>query len=704
MLMINKIRSHISYKIVLPIILCTIFSTFITGIVCTKEATKLVKNQAEGKLLEVSKNKADEVNSLLSNTENSANNINSLIDSTFDENRAQSDANYAAEYTQSIDPYLKSMALNKKVLGVTLIMNPKITKDLYQICYEKVGQSGELNKISKFAIGDFDENNKSMSWYYNPLNSMKPVWSDPHYDASQNSNVNKKDMRISYTMPILKDSKVVAVLAIDLYFNDYMKMINNVKVYDNGYAFLVNNKFDFMVHKKYTSKDNLKKIDNGALKIAATKMQTSESGSVDCRLDNVENVLAYSRLKNGNIMVVDVPLNDILKQFSNLKAYIVIVSIVIAIISIFVAIKIGKAIAKPIIAVTDFVNRTAALDLTNDSSYDFLLNYNDETGILIKSFVKMKKQLINMVKKISSSSESLSASSEELSATIQEILAKFQEIDSKSKKTTDEIMSTSASSQEITASVEEIDSYVGELSNKASEGKSNSEDAKKRASEVQNKVKSTGGKINKIYTDKKQKILESIEKGKVVEDINSMTDTIADIADQTNLLALNASIEAARAGDAGNGFSVVANEVRELAEKSSKAATNIRNVTQKVKDAFKDMSGNSQEILNFIQQDVSDQLTELSKMSNDYYKDANFINTMSLKIDSMSEELKSTISQVSGAVQNNSVLTQNSSENMGTIDSNIDDASKGIDQIAEAAQSQAKMALELNDMIKKFKL
>ena len=116
------------------------------------------------------------------------------------------------------------------------------------------------------------------------------------------------------------------------------------------------------------------------------------------------------------------------------------------------------------------------------------------------------------------------------------------------------------------------------------------------------------------------------------------------------------------------------------------------------------MSGNSQEILNFIQQDVSDQLTELSKMSNDYYKDANFINTMSLKIDSMSEELKSTISQVSGAVQNNSVLTQNSSENMGTIDSNIDDASKGIDQIAEAAQSQAKMALELNDMIKKFKL
>ena len=59
-------------------------------------------------------------------------------------------------------------------------------------------------------------------------------------------------------------------------------------------------------------------------------------------------------------------------------------------------------------------------------------------------------------------------------------------------------------------------------------------------------------------------------------------------------------------------------------------------------------------------------------MSNNYYEDANFINTMSLKIASMSEELNTTIDRVSGAVQNTSLLAQNSSENMGSIDSNID--------------------------------
>ncbi|WP_234120227.1 methyl-accepting chemotaxis protein [Clostridium hydrogenum] len=703
--LLKKLQSHISYKIIAPIIASCVLCISITSFVCIQKTSNLLENESKSKLIEISKNKGNEINSLLTDTENSANNISSFITSSYDENKASTDSNYSKQYIDSINAYIKKIGLsNNKTLGITLILNPEITKSLYQICYEGAIGSNDLKERDKFKITDFDESKPSMGWYYNPVKLKKAIWSDPHLDAAGNSNANKKDMRISYTKPIFKNDKLVAVLAIDLFFNDYMKMINEIKVFNNGYASLLNNNLNFLVDKKYTQKNNLEQIDNGALKDKLSIMKNQPEGTVEGTLNGKQTLLAFSKLKNGNILLLNVTFDDIFSELSNLKFFIIVLAIILIAIFSFIALLIGKVIAKPIVATTSFVNKTAKFDLTNDSSYDFLLNYNDEIGTLIKSFVNMKKELIALVKQIMDSSQNLSASSEELSATVEEMSSKFQEINNQSKIISEDVMSTSSSSEEITASIEEINSHINELSNKSTDGKNTSDSAKVRASKVQNEVNSSIKKLNKVCDEKKQNILLSIEDGKVVKDITILTNTIADIAEQTNLLALNASIEAARAGEHGKGFAVVADEVKKLAEQSSNTVTNIKSITEKVENAFKNLSNTSSDVLEFIQNDISTQFNELNTMGTSYYNDANFISGMSSTIATMSQELNDTIDQISQAVQNTAVLAQNSSENASIIDDSINEVSEGIDQIANTAQTQAEMALSLNEMIQRFKL
>lgn len=432
-----------------------------------------------------------------------------------------------------------------------------------------------------------------------------------------------------------------------------------------------------------------------------TKITNSEKKTFILEEKNLFNSLdkfVAQELENDSSAVSESEGN--IKIIMNMLIALIIGQVIIGIISTFI---LKKNLIQPIQKVIHNLKIVSEGDFTKNIS-DKFVNRKDEIGDLAKAVNSMQKELIDLIGEILDDSRNLGLSSINLSKTVEDMNTKLNEVNSSTSTIINGVQETSASAEEITASIEEIDSSVNELSMKALDGSNNSSEFKKRALIVQNESKSAIGKVENMYGEKKKKILEAIENIKIVDNIEIMADTIANISEQTNLLALNAAIEAARAGEQGKGFAVVAKGIRELSEESSKAVSDIKDTIQKVKDAFENLSCNSSEILKFINGEVNPQFDSFIKMGNDYYNDAQYVSEMSEDLASMTEEINATINQVSEAVQMMAEISQKSSENTDGINISVKGISKKMREVENAVESQNELSRRLNDLVANFKI
>jgi len=389
--------------------------------------------------------------------------------------------------------------------------------------------------------------------------------------------------------------------------------------------------------------------------------------------------------------------NLIFRNSFNLMLSIVISGFIFAIVFGFL---ISSLISKKINKVLVFADALGSGDLTKRIDSDS----NDEIGKISNALNKAAENTRKLISTIISSSADISNTSEEVSTTIEGISMKINNINKDTKGISTGIEELSAISEEVNASIEEITSNSTGLSNKAKDGDKASNEIQIRAAEIKNKGLKSIDISKKLYKEKEISIIKAIEDGKVVEEIKVMADSIANIASQTNLLALNAAIESARAGEMGKGFAVVADEIRKLAEQSSENVSNIQNVIIQVIRAFKNLSNNTQDILEFINKNVNPDYELFLETALKYEADAAFVKAMSEEIARGTTQILNSIEQTNIAIETVASTAQQSAVNAEGILNGVDETSIAIQEVAKSARRQAELSEELNSLIQKFKI
>ncbi|MBK9446096.1 MAG: methyl-accepting chemotaxis protein [Betaproteobacteria bacterium] len=251
--------------------------------------------------------------------------------------------------------------------------------------------------------------------------------------------------------------------------------------------------------------------------------------------------------------------------FSAVKSGLIAFSIGAVIVLVLLAFYIVGSITRPLAALESTMTHIASNgDLTKRAD----TAHQDEIGRMASAFNVMMDQLQKIIGEVRGSSDQVAASADQLAGSS----AQLAEV---SEQQSGAVASSAAAIEELTVAIASVSETARDVHTQAV-------DSVSRTTEGSEKVSHLAGEIQRLQQNMVDIARTVDEFVKSTQAITGMTQEVRDIADQTNLLALNAAIEAARAGEAGRGFAVVADEVRKLAEKSGKSASEIDSVTRSI--------------------------------------------------------------------------------------------------------------------------
>ncbi|MCL1124519.1 methyl-accepting chemotaxis protein [Shewanella surugensis] len=455
------------------------------------------------------------------------------------------DWDLAGEKETETAPVLRYLSRLKTENGASTVYWISVIENKY---YKDSGFSEILSK-----------SDPSHQWFFDRLNNPDLVSLDLDIDMVS------KRMTAFVNVLVRENGRVIAIAGMGYELGHIIDIVTSNKIGQSGFVFTTNNNGLITVHPQ------LERVDRDSV-----QMLEGYQGIAKSLYQDTDQVVVEETTKNGQTyylasvsipelswqLFAELPVNDLMSELDEITTYSVIANLVIGGIFVLIMLWVTYFLTRPINDVAQALINMA--DNRGDLTQRLDESRNDELGLLAKGFNAFIEKLHTDIKQIDDDQKTLAKVIVDLSVTSEETI-----------KTTQE---QRINSEQVATAINEMGATVHEISRLAMSTSQKTEATRQDTEESNKIVKDTSAVINELASEIQLTESKITDLAKHAESISTVIDVISGISDQTNLLALNAAIEAARAGEQGRGFAVVADEVRQLAQKTQASTEEIRKV------------------------------------------------------------------------------------------------------------------------------
>lgn len=377
-------KSSIQNKIMLLILVGILFSSLTIGGMGIASFRDELENSVVSTMNLTCQEKAEELNNILGRIEQSTEVMAVLSTNRLENIEVLKDETYRSAYIEHLCEVGYDIAINTEgAIGIYLRLNPEIAGPLEGFYWLIDEETGLLEIESNTNITQYEKTDREhVGWYYEPVQAGQAIWMDPY----ENQNIYRTI--VSYTMPIYKDNHLIGIVGMDIDWPYITGMIDEIQVYETGYAFLTDENFNIAYSQEFEEGTNVAGFSNELAVLDKKEVMRSDR-VYDISINGQSKTAAFTTLTNGKIMAVIAPKDEINASFQAMVTKMIGIVLATVAIFVFLTMKIAKTIIRPLKELDK-----AAQDIAQGHlDVDLQITSNDEVGTLAESLRETARQL-----------------------------------------------------------------------------------------------------------------------------------------------------------------------------------------------------------------------------------------------------------------------------------------------------------------------